>query len=167
MNKLKVYDLCLVALLAGIEYVIFNSFSNILYLELITFTICLFALSFSKEMAILASILFGSIMLIFNGINFWNIMYIFIYPSYSLIIALLKKYLLKYEWLLCLICGFLSFLTGQLLQLPFMLFSQKLTILYVIMGLKTSLLQGAISFIACKILFKPCYNTLRKLRGIR
>lgn len=167
MNKLKAYDLCLIALLASLEYVVFVSFANILYLELITFVICLFAVSFRRAQAFLASVIFGSIMLIFNGVNFWNMMYLFIYPCYSLLVAVLRKWLLKYPWLLYLMCGILSFLTGQLLQLPFMLFSKKLTVIYLLMGLKTSFLQGAISFIACWLLFKPCYEVLKRLRSTR
>lgn len=167
MNKLKVYDLCLIALLASLEYVVFVSFSNILYLELITFTICLFAVSFRSEQAFFASVVFGSIMLIFNGVNFWNMMYLFIYPIYSLLISMMRRWFLRFPWLLCLICGIFSFLTGQLLQLPFMLFSKNLTMIYLVMGLKTSFLQGILSFIACWLLFKPCYEVLKKLRSAR
>ncbi|MCI5773085.1 MAG: cytochrome B [Erysipelotrichaceae bacterium] len=165
MNKLRVYDLCLIALLASLEYVIFISFSNILYLELITFVICLFAVSFKPQVTFLASLIFALIMLVFNGVNFWNLMYLVIYPSYSLLVGSLRRWYQRYPWALFITCGFLSFLTGQLLQLPFILFSKKLTVLYLLIGLKTSLLQGAISMIACSLLFKPCYKVLTKMRS--
>lgn len=164
MKKLKVYDFCLIALLASVQYAIFVFFSNILYLEMITFTIVLFAICFDRYQCVLGSIVFGILMLCLNGINFWNVMYLFIYPVYSYIISLLKNYLVKHQMGLAIMCGFLSFLTGQLLQLPFMLFSKKVTLIYLIMGLKTSIIQGLLSMLVCYVLFGKVYRVLLKLR---
>lgn len=164
MKKLNVYDFCLIALLASVQYAIFVFFSNILYLEMITFTIVLFAVGFERYQCVWASIVFGLLMLCLNGVNFWNMMYVFIYPIYSLIINILKDHLVKHKLVLSFVCGFLSFLTGQLLQLPFMLFSKKVTLIYIIMGLKTSIIQGVLSFLVCWLLFERVNRILEKLR---
>jgi len=60
-------------------------------------------------------------------------------------------------------CGFLSFLTGQLVQLPFMLISEKITVIYVLMGLKTSLIQGFMSMALCAICYKPIAAVLNHM----
>ena len=71
---------------------------------------------------------------------------------------------LNLKLVLSFVCGFLSFLTGQLLQLPFMLFSKKVTLIYIIMGLKTSIIQGVLSFLVCWLLFERVNRILEKLR---
>ena len=153
-----------VAIMACIEFVIFGSFSDILYLECITLTILLFGLAFDKKEALLASIVFPIInMAMRQGVTPWSLMYLVIYPCYTVLIGLLRKPLLKHFWLSVLICGFLSFLTGQLVQLPFLLVSKRITLIYLIVGLKTSLIQGAVSALACLLLFKPCYRVLKQI----
>ena len=70
-------------------------------------------------------------------------MYCLIYPLYSLFIGCSRKFLNRHFLALVFTCGFLSFLTGQLVQLPFMLISGKITAIYILMGLKTSLIPVA------------------------
>ena len=57
----------------------------------------------------------------------------------------------------------LSFLTGQLVQLPFMLISGKITAIYILMGLKTSLIQGFMSMALCAICYKPIAAVLNHM----
>ncbi|MGB4985803.1 MAG: cytochrome B [Erysipelotrichaceae bacterium] len=157
---MKVKEIVLIALLSALEFVIFSSFSYVLYLELITFVIVVIALNFSLRVSILSSLVFALINILFvQGIQFWSAGYLVIYPTYSLIVGLNKKYLTS-SLVVSVICGFLSFLTGQLLQIPFMLLSSHITFLYIILGLKTSLIQGIISGISCFILFKHVVRVL-------
>ena len=51
--------------------------------------------------------------------------------------------------------AFFSFLTGQLVDLPFLLLSDTVTVLYMLMGLKTSLIQGCLTFLVLLFLFEP------------
>ena len=161
---MSVRQLTRIALLACIEQVIFGSFTEILYLECITLTIVLFALVFSRKEAFYASVTFGILnMLIKQGVTPWSMMYLLIYPSYTLLVGLLKKTLLKHFSLTVILTGVLSFLTGQLLELPFLLVSKKITVLYLIAGFKTSLIQGCISAFACMLLFTPLYRVLCRI----
>ena len=71
----------------------------------------------------------------------------------------LKDHVLGYS----LLCGLLSFMTGQLLQLPYMLVSSKVTAFYLLAGLKTSLIQGGLSAVLCFVLFQPLRVALEKI----
>lgn len=46
---MKARELCFIAVIASIEAVVFTSFSFILYLECITFTIVVFAMTFQTR----------------------------------------------------------------------------------------------------------------------
>ena len=162
---MKVKELCLIAIMASLEVVVFTSFSFVLYLECITLTIVLFAMVFPRRMACMSSFLFGRLnMILVQGITPWSIGYFLIYPVYSYGIASNRTYLSKHFLVLCGVCAFCSFLTGQLLQLPFLFFSKYVTFFYIIMGLKTSLIQGIVSFISCMILYKPIEKVLLMIK---
>lgn len=162
---MNVRTLTKIAIMASIQSVVFTIFSQILYLEGITFTVCLFACAFRKNEAILASFIFGMVNMLVQGINIWTMMYVLIYPTYSFIVSSLKPILLKRLGLMVFVCGVLSFATGQLLDLPFILFSKEVTIFYILLGLKTSLIQGCLSALMCLLIFEPCLKVLNKIEG--
>lgn len=163
-NKLSVRDLTYCALLGALFYVVFHLFSNVLYVEGITLTLFVCAQVFNKKEVILAAILFGILQILFHGFMFWNLMYLIIFPLYASWFASMKKIVKKHEtvaWF----CGALaSFLLGQLVDLPFLLFDRKITMLYILLGLKTSLIQGCIVFIEFVLLYGPFAKILRKIR---
>ncbi|MEG2684845.1 MAG: cytochrome B [Erysipelotrichaceae bacterium] len=162
---MKIRTLTRIAIMGSILFTIFYSFSFILYLELITFTILIFSLVFKKD-TILACIIFALINMLVNGFTPWNIMYMLIYPSYACILSYSSCILIKHMKVVPLICGTLSFATGMLVDLGFILFSPTVTLFYVIMGLKTSIIQGCLSAILCLFLFEPVYNSLMKIRKV-
>lgn len=143
--RLNVRDLCIISLLAALEFVVFSSFTNVLYLECITFVICVVALNFSRKVAVLSALTFTILNLLTMGVTPWSLLYVVIYSGYSLFLSLIKEKVRNHVWIIACLCGFLSFLTGQILQLPFLLVSKKVTIAYLIIGLKTSFLQGIIN----------------------
>lgn len=152
---MKAKELCYIAVMAAIEAVVFTSFSFILYLECITFTIVIFSMTFKTRQATLASLVFTIINLSVQGVTPWSMMYCIIYPIYSLLIGTMKPFLKKHFLLMTILCGFLSFLSGQLLQLPFMLAAGRVTLAYLLLGLKTSLIQGCLSMMLCFVCYKP------------
>lgn len=160
---MKARELCYIAVIAAIESVVFTSFSFVLYLECITLTIVLFAMTFETRQAVLGAVVFTIVNLCMQGITPWSMMYCFIYPAYSLFIGISKQFFHKHFLLLCIVCGCLSFLTGQLLQIPFLLVSSKITLLYIITGLKTSLLQGCLSGLCCMFCYQPIYAVLKQI----
>ncbi len=152
-----------IAMMASIQAAVFTIFSQVLYLEGITFTVCLFACVFTRKESVLASLVFGLTNCLIQGITIWSLMYVVIYPAYSYLIATWRDSLLKRRVLLIVIVGFFSLLTGQLLDFPFILFSKTVTIFYIIMGLKTSIIQGMLSAILTILLFDRCYEILIKI----
>ena len=60
-----------------------------------------------------------------------------------------------------------AFLTGQLVDLPFLLFSKTITMLYLVMGLKTSLIQGCLTFIVTLFLWEPVIHVLERIQQER
>ena len=129
-------ELTRIALMGTILYVVFHAFSDILYLELITFTILSFAQVFSRRDTVIACVLFASLKRVRKGRT----------------IAL------------ALTAGIGSFLIGQLVDLPFILFSSTITALYLLMGLKTSLIQGFLTFLATLFLYEPVHRVLLRLK---
>lgn len=159
---MRVRDLCLIALIATLEYVVFTSFSYILYLECITFTIMMIALYFNRKIAITSSLVFTILNCLNMGITPWSMMYLLIYPLYSLVISLAKNVIKQKVLYAIITCTLLSFLTGQLLQLPYMLVSKNITYLYLFAGLKTSVIQAIISCLFTRICYNKTANVLQR-----
>ncbi len=157
-NYFTTKKITLIAILGGIQYVAFTSMSLVMYLEVITTVTVTFAMVFERRDSFVASLVFGSIYLLTMGPTPWGLMYFIIYPCYSLLIGTLKPVLQRHFLLLCFITGLLSFMTGQLLQLPFIIFSKEVTLLYMIMGLRVSLIQFVLS--SCFI-----FLTYKKISG--
>lgn len=164
---MKTHEVTRIAFLSAMLACIFQMFANILYVEMITFTILLFACVFSRRDVILACIVFGCINMFIQGITIWSFLYVLIYPMYALLFASIKKICLKHPFLLALVCGLCSCFTGLLLDLPYLLFSDKVTLVYLVMGLKTSLMQGILSFVICMFLFDPLYHRLGSIQKER
>ena len=107
---MKVKDLCLIAAMAAIEMVVFTSFSFVLYLECITFTIILFAMTFTRKQAVFAAIVFTILNLSIQGVTPWSMMYCLIYPLYSFLIATLRPFFKQAFPMSCFpMCSFIFF----------------------------------------------------------
>ena len=162
-NQFSVKELCVISIIACIEAVMFTSFSQVLYLETITLTVLMFAVVFKPRIAFMGAVVYGLVNMVVNGITPWTMMYFVIYPCYSLIVIGLKRPFKHRVLLWSVLCGVLSFLTGQILQIPFLLFSAKVTAFYLLAGLKTSLIQGGLSAVLCFMLFQPLRVVLEKI----
>ena len=162
---MKASQLTRIAIMACLQYVVFTMFSQILYLEAVTLITLLFAVVFPLKESMLASAVFALINMLTRGILPWTIMYLVLFPCYSFTVYHLRNMLIgRNEWTIC-ICFLFSFLLGQLVDLPFLLFSGKITMIYMLMGLKTSLIQGFLSACEAAFLFDPLYRQLIKIRG--
>lgn len=164
-DKMKPSVLTRIAMMACMQYVVFTMFSQVLYLEAVTLITLLFAVVFPLRESMLASVIFACVNMLTRGVMPWTIMYLILFPLYSLLGYTLRTLLIsRNEWTL-LICFLFSFLLGQLVDLPFILFSGKITMIYMLMGLKTSLIQGFLSACEAAFLFDPLYRQLMKIRG--
>ena len=84
---MKTRELTRIALMGTILYVVFQAFSDILYLEMITFTILAFSQVFTRRETVLSCLLFAAVHLLLHGIMFWNIAYLIIFPTYGLLFS--------------------------------------------------------------------------------
>ena len=162
-GQLSVKELCVISIIACIEAVVFTSFSQVLYLEAITLTILMFAVVFKARIAFMGAVVYGLVNMVINGITPWTMMYFLIYPCYTMLVILMKPLLKNHVIGYSILCGLLSFLTGQLLQLPYLLFSSTVTAFYLLAGMKTSLIQGGLSVVLCFVLFQPLRVVLEKI----
>lgn len=163
---MKPKQLATVALLVALMYIAYSLFSLVLYLEVITFVTVLIACLFPLKIAMMASFCFGLLHIVLNGIFPWTVMFILIFPMYSFLGYTLKRFLIQNGTLTILIGFMFSFLIGQLVDLPYLLFSGKITVLYLMVGLKTSLMQGLLSAFLYAFLFKKAYDRIDKaLKG--
>ena len=152
-----------IALMACILFVAFTSLSGILYFEVITLVVVLFAMAFEWKEAFLASIVFAFLNMFVQGITIFSGMYLLIYPCYTTLVSSTKAHLIKHRVVLILLTAACSFATGMLLDLPFLLFSKKVTMLYFLLGFKTSLIQGTITGIMTSFIFDPLYQVLLRI----
>lgn len=162
-QPISVKECCVISIIACIETVVFTSFSQILYLEAITLTVILFAFVFKKRTAFLGAVVYGLVNMVIHGVTPWTMMYLTIYPAYTSIVFLLKPVIKQNVLGWSIVCGVLSSMTGQLLQIPYLLFSTKVTAFYLLAGLKTSLIQGSISAVFCFMTFQPLRAVLERI----
>lgn len=151
------------AVLGALELVVFTAFSGILYLEAVTLTVVSVACCLDRRTAVLSSVCFCVLnMLLIQGVTPWSLMYLGVYPVYSLIVRRLCRQGMD-RLKAAALTGVLSFLTGQILQIPWLLFSGVLAAGYLLVGLQTSLVQGALSAAMAWVLFEPLCRVLRHL----
>ena len=162
-GQFSVKQLCVISIIACIEAVVFTSFSQLLYLEAITLTVLMFAVVFDKRISLMGALVYGLVNMVINGITPWTFMYFLIYPCYTLIVIAMKPVLKDCILGYSVLCGVLSFMTGQFLQLPYLLFSEKVTAFYLLAGLKTSVIQAGLSAVSCFVLFQPLRVVLEKI----
>ena len=163
---MNVRQMAHIALMGAILYAVFQAFSNILYLEMITFTILCFAHAFTRKEVVISCILFACIQILLNGLTLWNVAYLLIFPLYGWIFSKSRDLLKNRLWANALLAGFF------LLDRPaggssLLLFSKTVTILYLVMGLKTSLIQGCLTFIVTLFLWEPVTHVLKRIQHER
>ncbi|MFR2885718.1 MAG: cytochrome B [Merdibacter sp.] len=126
----------------------------------ITFTIW-YSRRCSRRETVLLSVV-AAVHLLLHG-SFLNIAYLIIFPAYGLLFSSCRGFLSRHPGCIPFYGAFFSFLTGQLVDLPFLLLSDTVTVLYMIMGLKTSLIQGCLTFLTLLFLFEPIKKVLLQI----
>ncbi len=151
---MTIKKLSLNAILASLLFVVYLTFSQILYLEFLTFSIILISLNVPRKDAILIVVTFVILVWLVYGINLWSLMYLIIYPGFAFLISVSKKIIKKSEYYVA-ITGFtFALLAGNLIDLPFILFSKELTLIYLVLGFKTTLVQAVICFTTILIIYQ-------------
>ncbi|WP_302953038.1 cytochrome B, partial [Holdemania filiformis] len=160
---MSVKQIARIAIMAAMMAVVFTMFSQVLYLEAITLTIAVLALTFERREVFYGALVFTLVNMLVQGVSIWTFAYCLIYPVYALLFGSLKPVLRRHRWAAVALVGLCSFATGQLLDLPFILFSPKVTLIYIVLGLKTSVIQGLVSALEALFLLDPLLDRLEKI----
>ncbi len=153
------------AFLGAMLYVSYTLFSHILYLEVISLLIVVFALYLPRKVSSLATLVFTLLILLFNGLTPWNFGYLIIYNLDNYLINKFRNVFINHHLRIVLLGAIVSFSTGMLLDLSFMIFSSKLSLIVIVLGLKTSIIQAALAAIQVNYLHNSLAKVLIKVGG--
>lgn len=153
------------AFLGAMLYVSYTFFSHILYLEVISLLIVVFALYLPHKVSSLATLVFTLLILLFNGLTPWNFGYLIIYNLDNYLINKFRNVFINHHLRIVLLGAIVSFSTGMLLDLSFMIFSSKLSLIVIVLGLKTSIIQAALAAVQVNYLHSSLAKVLIKVGG--
>ncbi len=162
-NFLKTQTLTRVAFAAALLVCVYYAFNQIVYLELVTATLLLYAVNFKTRDAFLISIVFSMVILIMYGPQSFAIMYMVIFPIYTLLSSLLRKVIVNHLIFAALYAGFFSFILGTLVDLPYLLLSGKATLIYLISGLQVGIPKAMATVVVIVFAFEPLNNILKQI----
>lgn len=154
---MKAKDITLTGFLSAIMYLIYSIGSGILYFELLNFTILLYGVSFSRRTSYLSTLVFTLLVILTFGLSPWTMMYLILFPLYSLIYSFLGNYI-RSEYTLA-VCGFiLAFACGTIIDLPYILMAgldYRGLIIRLLLGFQVSIFSAGTTFISTLFLLPP------------
>lgn len=153
-----------VSLLATLLFIIYSCGSMVMYVELFNFTVLLYSVTLPKKHAFLTVLLFCLLLLMVYGIQLWTLMYLLVFPSYTLLYHVFGKRF-KSEYSLAVLGFILAFLCGTLIDLPFMMLSGmtwKALWIRLLLGFQVSLGNGLSTFLATLFLYQPLSKIIQK-----
>lgn len=160
---LTVREMARCAVLGTLFYIVFHLFSNVLYAEGITLTLFVCAQVFKRKEVLAGTMVFALLQLFFHGFMIWNMTYAVIFPLYALWFYSLNRLAAKHEWVAWTTGALAAFLLGQLVDLPFLVFGKTVTIVYILLGMKTSLIQAGVVFLEFLFLYEPMVRIMKKI----
>lgn len=90
-------------------------------------------------------------------------MYLFIYPFYAYIFSENKAKFEKHEKVIPFVGAICSGIVGIVLDIPFLLFGKYVTIYYLLSSIKTSVIQGTLTYLSLMLLYKPMKKIFIKI----
>lgn len=170
MNKLKIRDMTLIAMMAAVIEVCKLTLASIPNVELTTFWIIMFSLYFGKRVYFVV-IVFILVEGMVYGVHLWWIMYLYTWPLLVFITMRLKKYVSV--WTLTFLSGLFGFLFGFLCSFPY--FFIGLTKGSIMNGLKTAfawwvagipfdILHGISNIVLMSLLYHPVMRMMNRYK---
>lgn len=148
------------AILSALLFTVYLLFSQILYVEFVTFTVVLYALNLPRKDAVAVVATFVVLVWAVYGVSPWSIMYLFVYGGFTWLLSLMRNWLDHNEYRVA-VAGFIvALLAGNLIDLPMLLISKEVTIAYIVLGLKTTLVQGTIAFTVLLLMYRVVQKNL-------
>jgi hypothetical protein len=148
------------AILSALLFTIYLVFSQILYLEFVTFTIVLYALNLPRKDAVAVVSTFVILVWAVYGVSPWSLMYLVVYGGFAWLLSIMAKWLNSNDYRVAGAGFVVALLAGNLIDLPMLLISKEVTIAYIVLGLKTTLVQGTIAFSALLLMYRLIQKNL-------
>lgn len=166
MNKLKVKDITLIAMMVAVIEVCKIVLSSIPNVELTSFWIIMFSLYFGKRiyLVIVVFILIEGLMF---GINLWWIMYLYTWPLLAFVSMRFKDHHSVYTWVM--ISGIFGLLFGLLCSFPYivvgtvgysLLNGLKTAFAWWVAGIPWDIVHGLSNMVIMFILYYPVIKVM-------
>lgn len=164
--KLSAREITKIAVLATFLYVIQFIGSFMLYFELLNFTLLLYGVYLKRKEAWLSAVVYCFLVMLTRGIAPWSLMYLVIFPQYTLIYSAIKDRV-KNQYVLALVGFVLAFLCGTLIDMPSIIaagLDYRALVIRLLMGFQVSLFSGIITFVATLYLLKPLKRVFHSIQ---
>lgn len=149
------YSAVLVALQVGL-----SSLPNI---ELVSFLFVIYGISLGLKLNLFIAFVFVILEMLMWGFGDWVIGYAWIWPLWTLLIALFKSLLKQNPYLWALMSGLWGMVFGGLFAINHGFFyGFNFSLAYWIKGLSFDLIHAASNYLIMLILFKPVLNTFKQ-----
>lgn len=161
---MKAKDITLIALLASIMYVIYTIGSGFLYFELLNFTVLLYGVTFSKKTSYFSTLVFSLLVILTWGLAPWTVMYLVVFPVYSLIYSSLGNHI-RSEYLFAAFGFILAFFCGTIIDLPYIYMAgldYRGLVIRLLLGFQVSIINAGTTFISTLFLLYPIRKALLK-----
>ena len=139
-----------------------RALDGVLNVELITFLFIIYTLFMGKKVIYIA-LAFTVIETFYWGINYWCIMYLYIWPVLILVTDAVKKH--SNVWLYSILSGIYGLTFGLMCSVVYLFIGGPIMMFtWWVAGIPYDIIHGVSNFIICLVLFKPASYALKQLQ---
>lgn len=160
-------DITRIAALAVFLYIVYFLGSFVDYIELVSFIVLVYGTTLKTKISYFAVVVFTLIVMLTKGIGPWSLMYLVVFPQYTLIYSFVAN-ITKNKIVYFILAGILSFSMGTLIDLPYLLTGGlygKALLIKLFMGFNVSIGNVACTIIAAIFLYDPFKALIKKTLG--
>ena len=153
-----IYALCAAILVVSKEVLAF--LPNV---ELVSFLIILYALSFSLKGSIFITMVFCMLQMALYGVGLWTPMYFIVWPLLAILSNRFRPILTNYHRC-ALFSGFFGLIFGFLFSLPYFAVSLQMGWIYFLKGIPFDLVHGIANYIIMALLFDKMNALMKQMQ---
>lgn len=146
-RTLVFYSVCAAIVIASKEVLAF--LPNV---ELVSFLLIMFALSFNRMGSFIIAIIFCFAQMAFYGVGLWTPMYFIVWPLLTIVVSINRRFLNTY--LKCaILSGIFGLAFGFFFSLPYFVVSIQTGWIYFLRGIPFDLVHGTANFVIMILLY--------------
>ncbi len=153
-----IYALCAAILVVSKEMLAF--LPNV---ELVSFFIILFALTFTLEGTIFITMVFCLLQMVLYGVGLWTPIYFIVWPMLAIITNRLRFFLKDYHRC-AILSGLFGLVFGFLFSIPYFVISFEMGWIYFIKGIPFDLIHGIANYVIMALLFDKMIKVMVRLQ---